>query len=231
MKIKIFILCIMSMFFLTACNIDYNSNILDNGQIVEKMVIYFDNDEMLFQEEVTEESLNKYLNEKITEFNQFLNQPLYDYKITYGKKKSEVELVYTYSSIREFKDKNVYGYVFDDLDINMNNKNYQIKSSIFNGGYDNFEVDELNVTLNTNKKIKSANYNDGSIVKGQYTWKFNNKNRNNLKLTITNNENILKKYFGHAPYVFYILVSLLIIIGIGTFTYIIYYKYKNKNSI
>lgn len=230
MRIKIVILSILSIFLLTACNIDYNAEILDNGNVIEKLDISFKNDEMLY-EDLTEQLLNEYLKEKITEFNTYFNSPLYDYKITYGKKKSNVELIYTYDSIREFEDKNISSYAFDDLNINMRNKTYKIKTDEFNGGYDNFEVDKLNVTLNTNKKIKDANYTKGSKFKGSYTWEFIYPQKKHLEFTLTNKENLLKKYFSHAPYVFYILVSLLIVIGIGTFMYIVYSSYKNKNAI
>lgn len=232
---KKFLILLLLIFISCGCNVNYEANFLDNGRIEEKIKIKFENEKILqnYKNEniSNNEIIESYIKEKLNEFEEYLDYPKYNYQVKIGEKNTELNLAYTYNNILEFKEKNIYSNGFKSLKIEQEGKNYYFNSGSYTGGGEDFIINNLNISIITNNFVKDDNATKASVVKGEYTWEFPSKDSDNIKINITNKENWIKKMFGTAPVVFYILVILIPLIIFSTIVYIVYINIKSKNSI
>lgn len=233
MKKKVIFMLFSILLFTTACNVNYDIKQLSDGKIKEEIILEFSNDNFYYdkRENINEEYIDNFINDKLKEYKDYLNISDYDYELEYGSKSSEVKLNYTYSSIREFKDKNIADFAFDELEINSENGNYNFLTTSFNGGTEDFLIDNLTISLYTDNILKNANNTSGSEFTGKYQWNFPEDDVRNIEFVLTDKENWKKKFFGNAPFVYYTLIVVVCLIVVGGISYIIYLNLRGRNSI
>ncbi len=234
MKIKIIILSIISLIFLTGCSIDYKANILSDGQIEETIKLNFSNEIVYKYNEIKKPSTIKALvKDKVAEFNEYGNYALYDYNVKVNDKTTDLILKYKYADIDEFKEKNPAKYYFRDIKINKNNKGNNVLSfSKIDDSVIGFEgIDKLIIKVYSNNFIENENSTSKNEFKGSYKWNVTGSNIDSVKLTLTSNENWKKKYFENVAWLFYPIIGIAIVLIILFVLLTIYNKNKLNNKL
>lgn len=218
-KLKQFILLIIPLLLLTACNVDYNLTENNDGTYDEIIKLKFDKNNCSDGSATCEENINTMLNTVV----EVSNYPRYNK--TYKENGDKVDLVlkYRYSSFDELKEKNPYDTVYQNVEINK----FHILLSNPSQDMEHSSNVKYKGTIKLNHFIEQTN---GKKVKGKnnsYYWKFNSNNVSKVNINIsdkTNNE--IKKQNN-----IYIYIIIFAVLTIGLIIILLVIKGKKMKKL
>lgn len=222
MKNKSFLLILIIMtMILSGCKINYS---IDYGSTIKETIELNFKEEECASEEMTCE---EYVKSTAKMLEKSEGYPKYDLKINKDANNYKATFTYKYKNIKELKEKNIYLMVFNQAKIN----DEKIALSNFTAPTEEFDLESLNITLNTNKPVKISNANYSNKQDGIYKWSFV-KEDDNQSLDMTFDTSIKNNLFSFLFNSFETIIgAIILIIIVMIIIYISYYKYKNINKV
>ena len=209
---KIIILIILLL--VTGCNCNYeielNSKSIDENITVDIYDSDLDPESGDDPSFIFTQDVSPYIND---------NDKKYEKTITEIDNGKEVNLKYTFTP----DDYKLYSYVFNNC---FENTSFDYKDGAYSiklsGYFYCMYGDELNITIKSDKKIKSAN---GKKKGNGYTWTIDMSNYENIDIEIeTTNESMVR---------YYIYIGIAIVFGIAVLIFIIYFigNFMGRNNV
>lgn len=232
------LILVLVIIFLTGCNVKYDLTITDKGEVKENFNVYIDNEEMLKEYS----SVNEYLDY----YSSFYKENQYNEGYLIKTKKSKPQSYFivknNYSSLEEYITSSTFLTMFNNATIDRTGKYVSFTTSI-NNYLENIKndnlvsMDEANYTF----EIRVKFYNEVVSSNADYIDKKNNIYVWNVDKNTTKNYiyfktgpkvkyNIaIKDYFkNNLISIMIISLSIILLIGTGTF---IYFKSKKNNEV
>ena len=221
MKSK-FIIILFLVLLLCGCEVQYNLNIDEQGNVYEEFTILQPNSFYGNTNEEIKEQLDWFI---ILNGDEVVPANYYNRSIIKGNSKSGLKYEYDFSS-QEYKD---------SLDVLRNcfeNYSFSLDEEVFQIYADNFICTDYivdNGTVSVNINI-DGNLIDGNFDKNEeskYTWRFNGSNPKNIFLKINRKEPVEEK---SNNLLFFSIIAITIVLVLSASIFILF-RYRQNNKI
>lgn len=173
---KKIILLVISILFLTGCNVEYNLNIsedvfYENINIIsetenESNIIssYLKPIEAFINSPMHSESIEKLPDVEYYNSNKLINNGLYNLNLNY------------YFDINEFKNANIINHSVSIFKFTKKNNEYNLNTGARLKIFDSYDINNLTIKITLDEYYEYVNSNADNIFNNEYTWYINKDN-------------------------------------------------------
>lgn len=222
MKRKI---CLVLVFLLFAagCDVDYTLE-MENDEIKENIVIEFE------EEDCNEDNIEcrQYVEDTLRLTHSVDNYPEYDMEYSEENGNVTVRLQYTYESIDDWKNNNIYETLFNEVQITEN----VVKLNGYASDTEVGNISNYKVTLQTDRDIKISNASNKDVEGGKYEWNFNSTMENfNIDLEFQEKTKTEEAIDSLSSIFIIVLIIIGILSAIGIICFVFFVKSRHSNKI